>query len=1036
MPNPRDSGSSFLGPWKITDKAALVGVVGAALALIVLVTIPIGLVAVGVLFALGQIWVPPSADEKSYLPDTKGFKVAQFFQALKLKTKESFTPLVALGVGPPSADPYHDLDENIIAPPFRLAAWWSLIGAFALGAIDMFLNPFLYPFWGGPYLSVGFIYWILSIPGWYAVIQIVAHIFRWRAEGVGVIGSEIAPATMLNKVWQDVSPKEVLSRAGIWSAVPLVVALVAWVMFKFSILIVVAVVLVLSSVIFFAIASRMMTKAYRSSWFEKEIAPGTNWTQVWSVVRPNAMPQFAGGVALPSEDEWYQATPDEPYDPPLNLASFTFAEGDYYGSLTKGTDISPITNQVISVFGSDDKPVTTVVLAPMGEVDPASGREMIGTVSKIGFRLYYSSRQPDVRDIFDPSSDPRWREFAVRATLMREMEKEISGGTDFVFIKASMITKKSDQNIAEVVLKPPNNISFEQVNQRIDSMLGSLENVPWLRVSKADAKKNSSTSNISIFIGDKPTEDTKYSYRSSGSKSRVLSADMAYIMYKNGIYSKSGTPPILIDIEKVTDKVTESLFKMPLGEDISKMLKKDLWKSIGASSGNDYLEIRTSGEGVEAGTFIMTSAPKNPLAAVFPFSNYQDQLMPGRNWKQDQINDPKVKQKPKPWDARLGWGVGVFSNNEIGWDDFEKGTEPHLLIAGSSGSGKSVCLQSMIVQLAYNNTPDDLVFWLIEPKIGMQRFKKLDVTQRFVDSWYPYEDFFESVDEIVGDALQEMLRRNKLLAQYEMPDGGIPDRLVQGREIAHNEGDKMDEYGNTENHPLKIPYLVLIIEECGTLFADAPSKEDAEKQKRILAIAARIAREGRSAGVYIVCTTQYPTNASIPSVIRNQMRRVGLACRSRFASEVVIDESGLEDPSMRANKGSGMIIDGLTYRPLRMFWLQDGDTTKGETNDIVDNLGTLPKNSIFNAPAKVSTAKAGNAPASGKKKPGKPSPMIDSMTFDVPAPAASVIAQWESATVQSGFESNIGAKFDDAIARDKATKDIASEDYDDLVSGI
>lgn len=1036
----KDPSKDYFRPWKLPDYLKLAGLVIGALSGIFLFTLPVGLVAVLVLWGLIFIWVPPSADEDSYLYDTRPFKLAQFFAAMKLKFKELRTPIVALGFGPPGPDPLHGFtDGDMWRPPYRLAAWWGLIAGIALGSIDYFINPILYPFWGGPYLQFGFVYWVLSIPGWFIVIQVVSHTFRWRVEPIGIVSAESAPATMINKVWGDISWKTVLNKAGIWSAIPLVVAGVLLVMTKVNYLWLLVPALFISLAIFFAMASRMMTRAYREQWYTENIKPTKDWDAVWTSVRPDFIPSYAGGQSLPTEEEWNSAYRDEgSYDPPLTLASFRFAANDSYAKLTKGYDLDPLHRAVTDTFATQDKPVSAVILAPIGNADPTKG-EIPGTVGSIGFRVYYSTRRPDIRDIFDPGTDPRWREFVVRSTLMRALEKQVSGGTDFIYVKSSMITKNSPQNIAEVVLRPPNGISVEQILAKLDSIKGDLESVPWIRVALAESKRRiSHTTNLSFFIGDQPDSDTtKYTHKQSGSKNRVEGANKAYILYKNGIHNK-GAPPTLMEMDKVTDTVTESVFKMPVGLSTEKMRDKNLWKALGAASGNDYLEIRTSGEKMESGTFVINEAKVNPLSQIFVFDDYADELVPGRDWKQKYTDDPK-KKTPKPWDARLKWGVGVFSNAQIGWDDFEKGAEPHLLIAGSSGSGKSVCLQSMIVQLAANNSPSDLNFWMCEPKIGLQRFKKLDVTTKFTDSWYPYSEFFVSVEEFMDQAVAEMLRRNELIAKVELDDGSVPEKLAQGREIAHKEGDSVDEYGNVTPHPLNIPYLILIIEECGTLFADAPTKEDQQRQKAILANAARIAREGRSAGVYMICTTQYPTNASIPSLIRNQMRRIGLACRSKFASEVVIDEGGLEDPSMRINKGSGMIMDGLNYRQLRMFWLQDGSGDDG-ANTIVDFLGGLPKNNIFDGGGSLAPLPGGKK-AAGKSKSGKKSgsrpAVVDSLDFTVPAPSKNVLESWSNTSYQSDFEKgNIGGSLDNSINSDKSTKDITNDDYDDLINGV
>lgn len=305
----------------------------------------------------------------------------------------------------------------------------------------------------------------------------------------------------------------------------------------------------------------------------------------------------------------------------------------------------------------------------------------------------------------------------------------------------------------------------------------------------------------------------------------------------------------------------------------------------------------------------------------------------------------------------------------------------------------SVVAQSMLTQLIHNNSPADLRLWLCEPKIGLQRFDEFDVVDRMVDSWGPTENFFANVNKLFEDAVQEMLRRNKLLRQYTGKNT-LPEKLQQGRQIARDEGPQPD----GSPHPLDIPFIIIVVEECATIFADAPDKESRELQSAIMYNAARIAREARSAGIFMVCLTQYPTNASIPSVIRNQMRRIGLACRNSLASRVVIEENGLEELHI---KGTGLIKDGRNYRQFRGFYLQTGNPDKGEKNDLVDSLGGVPRKS-------------------GHVEDRDSSMGLDGRIY-VPDPDQNIFNM---------FRSRMGTRLDSAIDSKKRTRDKDGDWYD------
>src|SRR5699024_2774918 len=270
------------------------------------------------------------------------------------------------------------------------------------------------------------------------------------------------------------------------------------------------------------------------------------------------------------------------------------------------------------------------------------------------------------------------------------------------------------------------------------------------------------------------------------------------------------------------------------------------------------------------------------------------------------------------------------SNDELAIDDFDS-EEPSLLIAGSSGGGKSVVLQNMVLQLSGKNSPDELQFWMVEPKIGLQRFQGIDNVTRFVDSWTPTENFYDNVADFFNDLVEEMKRRNIRKRSHRK----VHEHLFQARKIAAKEGPHPDGSPN----PLMLPHIIVLVEECATVYTGALTKDDQETQKEILGNAMRIAREGRSAGIYLVNVTQYPTNAAIPMMIRQQSRRIGLKTRDSLASKVIIDQNGLEELNI---KGSGLINQGYGYRKFRGFWLRDGDPDEGEANDIIEAISELP----------------------------------------------------------------------------------------------
>ena len=255
----------------------------------------------------------------------------------------------------------------------------------------------------------------------------------------------------------------------------------------------------------------------------------------------------------------------------------------------------------------------------------------------------------------------------------------------------------------------------------------------------------------------------------------------------------------------------------------------------------------------------------------------------------------------------------------------------------------SVVMSSMILQILYNNGPTEARFWMVEPKNEMQIYRDCDLVERFVDSWTPDNNFISNAADLMEDAVKEMDRRNEMFVNHPKS----PKNLAKAREIAIRESD--DAGQPLERNPLYMPFIFIILEECASLFADSASKEEKAEQVRLVVATAEIARKSRSAGIYLICATQYPTNASIPSVIRNQMRRIGMRCQNDLASRVVIEEAGLEQVRV---KGAGKIKSGDSYRNFRGFWVRDDDPDKpGAQNDIFDVIGKIPTNNGITHPS-------------------------------------------------------------------------------------
>lgn len=317
-------------------------------------------------------------------------------------------------------------------------------------------------------------------------------------------------------------------------------------------------------------------------------------------------------------------------------------------------------------------------------------------------------------------------------------------------------------------------------------------------------------------------------------------------------------------------------------------------------------------------------------------------------------------------------------------------THTYRIGEGLVPTHNSVVMSSFLLQVAYNNAPSEAVLWLVEPKTEMQVYRDIDVVERFVDSWSPDENFIPNVADMMEDAVKAMNVRNKAFITHPKQ----PKNLYKAREIAVTESTRNGT--PLSDHPLYMPFMFIVLEECASLFAESASKEEKAEQARLVVATAEIARKARSAGIYLICATQYPTNASIPSVIRQQMRRIGMRCGNDLASQVVIGESGLQDIR---TKGVGKIMTRDQFRHFRGYWVQDGDPDHNQPNDILSTVQVLP---------------GGGGGVAGQVPLGV-------SVVSVPVPGASAFALWDQSLTARGLRSAIdtGKK-----TRDKTDADV------------
>ncbi|MGE5339860.1 MAG: DNA translocase FtsK [Candidatus Omnitrophota bacterium] len=219
-------------------------------------------------------------------------------------------------------------------------------------------------------------------------------------------------------------------------------------------------------------------------------------------------------------------------------------------------------------------------------------------------------------------------------------------------------------------------------------------------------------------------------------------------------------------------------------------------------------------------------------------------------------------------------GIGKTKSGEIFISDLRE--MPHLIIAGATGSGKSVAIHSILLSILYKASPDEVKLVMIDPKrVELALYNTLPhlLTPVVVNT--------KLAKNSLEWAVFEMENRYKKLALLQARNLDQYNKKLQLMKQTEDEG--LDKLEDTEH----IPYIVIVIDE----FADLMM----ESQREIENAVARIAQKARAVGIHLILATQRPSIDVITGTIKNNFpSRIALAVPSKHDSRTIIDVMGAE----------------------------------------------------------------------------------------------------------------------------------------------
>ncbi len=238
--------------------------------------------------------------------------------------------------------------------------------------------------------------------------------------------------------------------------------------------------------------------------------------------------------------------------------------------------------------------------------------------------------------------------------------------------------------------------------------------------------------------------------------------------------------------------------------------------------------------------------------------------------------------------------TGVLGKSITGEDCYmDIAKMPHLLIAGTTGSGKSVCLNSLILSILYKAKPDEVKLIMIDPKAV-----EMKVYNGIPHLLVPVVNDPRKAAGALGWAVSEMLRRYQLLSEYDV-------RNLEGYNELAEKDDSMQ----------KLPQIVIFIDELADLMMAAP--------KEVEDYICRLAQMARAAGMHLVIATQSPRADIITGLIKaNIPSRISLKVSSPLESRIILDMQGAE---RLIGYGDMLYSPSGTSKPTRIqgCWVSD-----------------------------------------------------------------------------------------------------------------
>ena len=295
--------------------------------------------------------------------------------------------------------------------------------------------------------------------------------------------------------------------------------------------------------------------------------------------------------------------------------------------------------------------------------------------------------------------------------------------------------------------------------------------------------------------------------------------------------------------------------------------------------------------GLQAESILIERIPGKPTVGIEVPNKRREMISLRQILESDEFHDAP---------ARLTFALGKDISGRIRVSELEK--MPHLLIAGSTGSGKSVMLNTLIMSVLYKCSPDEVRMMLVDPKRV-----ELGIYDGIPHLLTPVITEPKKAVNALRNAVLEMERRLKLLASY-----GVRNIDQFNKKIHQLNGQPLSLFPDSNQEPVEpekpLPYILIVIDE----LADLMMLERAGVEESVI----RLAQMARAVGMHIVLATQRPSVDVITGLIKaNFPARISFRVATRVDSRTVLDVMGAEH---LLGKGDMLFLPPGTSRLVRV----------------------------------------------------------------------------------------------------------------------